>query len=277
MNNQHITPQARKEIIDWFSSHRPWDDGVALYRRYGYNRMLHRYFRAPESAQGREMLIEELRKLAGLSHRQLSTLPRLARRSDLTLGPPEPIDTPKAPQEQQPDGRTPAGEAVARIQRLRERYPFLNDRDCPDVLKVLVADLITAYHSYTGSHSALTAMPDDRADADTEQLARDTVESYLRHREIREELDYYRDHGQILGKAAAIREIETAEETASLSDLDLARKLHSAKVQLNKCRKKLEKGDETARAKVENWEEQVRLYQLETEARKKKLETSATD
>ena len=265
-----IIPSARNEIIDWLTSHRPWDEGVLLYIRYGHNRMLRRYFRNPETSTARQMLIEELRKLAGLTERQLALLPRLARGAGRPAQPQNPMpDSPAVPAPA-PDPRTPAGAVVRKIERLRERYPFLNSPGCPDVLKVLTADMLTAHHDYTEAHAALTALPESATGSEPEMLARRVVESYITNREIRSELDYYRDHGTILGQATAIREMKESEDISTLSDLDLAKKIQSAKVNLGKQRKKMERGDATAKAKAEDWEERLRLLRLEMETRKKK-------
>lgn len=56
-----------------------------------------------------------------------------------------------------------APETVRKAIRFREEFPFLRQPDCPDELKVLVADMFSAYDLYQESHRMLVETPDDVA------------------------------------------------------------------------------------------------------------------
>jgi hypothetical protein len=81
--------------------------------------------------------------------------------------------------------------------RIRDEFPFLRRSDCPVELKILVADMLTAYDAYKLAHDSLFK-------AETfEQIhkaSRDTVENYLENHLIWDELNYYKEKGAILGK-----------------------------------------------------------------------------
>lgn len=168
-----------------------------------------------------------------------------------------------------------APEPVRKMIRFRERYPFLNSPECPDVLKVLVSDMFTAYGEYKAAHARLMALGDaDSATAVTD--CEKVVTEYLKNREIWEELDYYHENGTILGKAAKFREMEAVEDLSKLTDVELMAKLQSAQVQESKARKKVEKlksegtDYEEASAALERWSTSKAMYKTELQSRKKK-------
>lgn len=171
-----------------------------------------------------------------------------------------------------------APEPVRKMIRFREKYTFLNNPDCPDILKILVNDLFTAYDTYKTAFANLQLIPDETiAEAATE--AEKVVTAYLANREIWDELEHYRTTGEILGKAAKFRELEKAEpveDLTELSDLDLVKKLNSARANQSKQRKALKKAEadgkdtEAATAALESWTDTRTRIEAEIERRKKK-------
>lgn len=166
-------------------------------------------------------------------------------------------------------------EPVRKMIRFREKYPFLNSPDCPDILKILVSDLFTSYDNYKAAHARLQVLADEEAEAalaDCEKV----VTEYLKNREIWDELEYYRENGAILGKAAKFRELEAAEDYTQLSEIDLMKKLQSANVNESKHRKAVstakEKGEtnERAEAALARWSATKKAIQEEVARRKKK-------
>ncbi|WP_289860826.1 hypothetical protein [uncultured Muribaculum sp.] len=168
-----------------------------------------------------------------------------------------------------------APEPVRKMIRFREKYSFLNSPDCPDILKVLVNDMFAAYDVYKTAFAHLQVIPDQTiAEAATE--AEKVVTAYLANREIWDELEHYRTTGQILGKAAKFREAEAVEDLAALSDLDLAKKLSSARVNQSKHSKAVKEaeaaGNDSAKAAaaLERWTATRERIEAEIERRKKK-------
>lgn len=313
-----MNTEIRKEIIAYLSGPRDYAEGVALYNRYGINLRLKRQFALEATAVTREILHDELRKLAGLSEVEFNRLPRLA---VVKSAPVAAIETTKAVKDDESAlmeladsfgvsvdelvstdfkervlamgdnadrvdeleaeldiarsryQATP--EPVKKMIRFREKYTFLNDPDCPDMLKVLVADMFTAYGNYKAAYARLQVLGDDdaaTAAADCETV----VDEYLKNREIWDELEYYRENGAILGKATKFREMEAAEDLSKLADVDLMRQYNSAAVNESKHRKavamatELGETNEKAEAAFEKWTTRKKALKEEIDRRKKK-------
>jgi hypothetical protein len=318
-----MTTQDKNQITEYLAGSRDYSEGVSLYQRFGQNLRLKRLFVTDDTQTTKEILFEELRKLAGLTELEFAHLPRRAPTPKPTLNGKTVkaiiFDDPKEDNEValkeladsfgvtvdelvSPDfqervlamdenanrieeltdqldaarskyAETP--EPVRKMIRFREKYPFLNSPDCPNVLKVLVADMFTSYDNYKSAHARLQVLADDEtaaAVADCEKV----VTEYLKNREIWDELEYYRENGAILGKAAKFREMEAAEDYTQLSEIDLMKKLQSANVNESKHRKAVntakEKGEtnDRAEAALARWSATKKAIQEEVARRKKK-------
>jgi hypothetical protein len=313
----------KKQIIEYLKGPRDLSEGVSLYQRFGQNLRLKRLFVTDDTQTTKEILFEELRKLAGLTELEFAHLPRRAATPKPTLNGKTAkviiLDDPKEDDETvlqeladsfgvtvdelvSPDfqervlamdenadrieeltdeleaarskyAETP--EPVRKMIRFREKYPFLNSPDCPDVLKVLVADMFTSYDNYKSAHARLQVLADDEAAAAVADCEK-VVTEYLKNREIWDELEYYRENGAILGKAAKFREMEAAEDYTKLSEIDLMKKLQSANVNESKHRKAVntakEKGEtnDRAEAALARWSATKKAIQEEVARRKKK-------
>lgn len=313
----------QNQITEYLKGPRDLSEGVSLYQRFGQNLRLKRLFATDDTSTTREILFEELRKLAGLTELEFAHLPRRAATPKPTLNGKTAkviiLDDPKEDDETalqeladsfgvtvdelvSPDfqekvlamdenadrieeltdeleaarskyAETP--EPVRKMIRFREKYPFLNSPDCPDVLKVLVADMFTSYDNYKSAHARLQVLADDEAAAAVADCEK-VVTEYLKNREIWDELEYYRENGAILGKAAKFREMEAAEDYTRLSEIDLMKKLQSANVNESKHRKAVnaakEKGEtnDRAEAALARWSATKKAIQEEVARRKKK-------
>ena len=311
-----MTTNEKKEIIAYLSGPRNYAEGVKRYERYGHNRMYKRRFALEDTEFSRALLIEELRNLAGLSEAEFKRLPRMSKvRPQLAgkrasviiqddaalmdladsfgvtvdeLVSPEFQDRVLAMEENEQRVEeladeletarrkyAEAPEPVRKMIRFREKYAFLNSPDCPDILKVFVNDLFAAYDAYKTAFARLQLLS-DQATAEAATEAEKVVTAYLANREIWDELEHYRTTGQILGKAAKFREAEATEDLAALSDLDLAKKLSSARANQSKHSKAVKEaeaaGDDPAKAAaaLERWTETRERIEDEIERRKKK-------
>lgn len=317
-----MNTQDKNQITEYLAGSRDYSEGVSLYQRFGQNLRLKRLFITDDTQTTKEILFEELRKLAGLTEQEFAHLPRRAATPKPTLNGltakaiifDDPKDNEATLKEladsfgvtvdelvspdfqervlamdenadrieeltdQLDEARSKYAETpepVKKMIRFREKYPFLNSPDCPDVLKVLVADMFTSYDNYKAAHARLQVLADDEAAAalaDCEKV----VAEYLKNREIWDELEYYRENGTILGKAAKFREMEAAEDYTQLSEIDLMKKLQSANVNESKHRKAVntakEKGEtnERAEAALARWSATKKALQVEVARRKKK-------
>lgn len=165
-------------------------------------------------------------------------------------------------------------ETVRKTIRFREEFPFLNEKDCPDEFKILVSDMFSAYDLYRESHEMLVKAPDDVASEETYLWAKTAVENYLENREMWEELEYYRDNHEILGKAKIMQGLTEKKEISALSDLELVKQLNNVKSNISKGKNDLEKADNDekkakAQAKIEKWTNKKDVLEKEIESRKK--------
>lgn len=268
----------KEEIKKYLQGPRDYREGVSLYQKYGINLRLKKQFAVNETAATRAIMIEELRKLAAMTEAEFKNLPRLALMSE--SAPKTDVEKQHIAPVENPEKVTepiPATETQKKIIRFRENFPFLNQPDCPDSLKILVADMFTSFGNYKNSLEKLYALG-DRESEEAARLCETTVEEYLKNREIWDELEYYKEHGKILGKAAKFRELEKAEELSKLTDVELVNKRRSAEVNISKRKKALEvaldahEEDKMAkeRAALSSWQEKKEAIDRELEARKKK-------
>lgn len=317
-----MNTQDKNQITEYLAGSRDYSEGVSLYQRFGQNLRLKRLFITDDTHTTKEILFEELRKLAGLTEQEFAHLPRRAATPKPTLNGitaktiifDDPKDNEASLKEladsfgvtvdelvspdfqervlamdenadrieeltdQLDEARSKYAETpepVKKMIRFREKYPFLNSPDCPDVLKVLVADMFTSYDNYKAAHARLQVLADDEAAAAVADCEK-VVTEYLKNREIWDELEYYRENGTILGKAAKFREMEAAEDYTKLSEIDLMKKLQSANVNESKHRKAVntakEKGEtnDRAEAALARWSATKKALQEEVARRKKK-------
>lgn len=316
-----MNTQDKNQITEYLAGSRDYSEGVSLYQRFGQNLRLKRLFITDDTQTTKEILFEELRKLAGLTEQEFAHLPRRAATPKPTLNGltakaiifDDPKDNEATLKEladsfgvtvdelvspdfqervlamdenadrieeltdQLDEARSKYAETpepIKKMIRFREKYPFLNSPDCPDVLKVLVADMFTSYDNYKAAHARLQVLADDEAAAAVADCEK-VVTEYLKNREIWDELEYYRENGTILGKAAKFREMEAAEDYTKLSEIDLMKKLQSANVNESKHRKAVntakEKGEtnERAEAALARWSATKKALQEEVARRKK--------
>lgn len=264
----------KEEIRNYLQGPRDYREGVRLYNKYGFNLMLKKRFALDETESTKAIMIEELRKLAGISDLEFRSLPR---RAGVMSDRVPDSGSKKVVEKKNPSVNAVATETQKKMIRFREKYPFLKEADCPDILKVLVADMFTAYGNYKAALEKLETIGDSQSE-EAARLCETTVEEYLKNREIWEELDYYKEHCQILGKAAKFKEIEKVDELSKLSDVDLMKKFNSAQTNVSKRKKALQvarnKEDAEAIQKessaLESWLKKKEAIERELENRKKK-------
>lgn len=256
-------------MIDYLSGPRPYATGVSLYERFGTNPVLKRAFQTrPESRLLRITLIEELRKLSGVSVKELERIPRRAAsvlQADIT---------PPAQPTPAPGGNTPVPPAEVKRIRFRERFPFLSSPDCPDILKILVNDMFASFDAYREAHRRLAALSPDTPPETAAPLAATAVEEMLNDRAVWNELEHYREHGRPLGEHPKVKEAERWREYREMSDLDLLRTSKNAASNLSKMKAKISKdtGEEERRKHREalrRWETVKEFCEDEIERRRK--------
>jgi hypothetical protein len=115
---------------------------------------------------------------------------------------------------------------------LRDEYPFLSDKNCPNELKILVADKITAFKLYTQAHAKLIKHSNGELELTQEELkevTRDSVENFEANRAIFKELDYYKAQGKILGEHPIFKELTLQREVDAMTNEECVKYLNSSK------------------------------------------------
>lgn len=233
----------KKKIITYLEGPRNLAEGIALVLAHSRNVPLIRTLqRRRQDSPYAGAVFEELRKLAGLTPFAFQHLKRYAKRPTedeskaAGLRPAsihideKPFDSPPPPPSE--PAAKPVSDTLQKMINFRKRFPFLNDPKCPDVLKVLVADMFTAYGKYRDAHQQLTRVPDDKM---APELTETVINNFLEDRAIMAELEYYRDNGQLLGKHPKVAAQGKSNEISDMSDFDLAKALKNAMSNVSKA------------------------------------------
>lgn len=275
----------KKKIIDYLEGPRNLAEGIALVLAHSSNVPLVRNLqRRRQDSPYAGAVFEELRKMAGLTTFAFLHLKRHAKRppeldpSANGLNPSrtyideKPNASPQAkaqPSPQEPTAK-PVSDTLQKMINFRKRFPFLNDPKCPDILKILVSDMFTAYGKYRVAHQQLTQVPDDKM---APELTATVLDNFLEDRAIMAELEYYRDNGQLLGKHPKVAAQGKPDEISSMSDFDLAKALKNAMSNISKCRVVIENGKASdsviasAKERLPKWTARKEAIQAEIDRR----------
>jgi hypothetical protein len=123
--------------------------------------------------------------------------------------------------------------------QLRKEFPFLADKDCPDEFKVLVSDKITAFHDFLEKHKELSVLvygdpengiaPSDLSNEELLVIGKEITEDYINNELIYEELNYYKEHGQVLGKHEKLQGLLAIQEVNAMTLAELRKNLKNYK------------------------------------------------
>lgn len=116
---------------------------------------------------------------------------------------------------------------------IRVEFPFLNNEDCPNELKILVADKITAWNNYAEAQNKINAAHTGEAPLSNEELAdlaEVAVKSFDDNQKIYDELNAYATTGKVLGVHPIFRKLQIAREVEEMTTDELIKyKASSAK------------------------------------------------
>lgn len=135
-----------------------------------------------------------------------------------------------------------APEEVKTDLKLRDEFPFLAAEDCPDKFKILVADKLTAYNKFRDSRAEIKKLLELGATEDELfEMAKTTVENFELNLEIYDELNYYKEHGEILGKHPIFADDMLSEKVAKMSTVELTKRQKNLRTYVSRDSKKLDK------------------------------------
>ncbi len=165
-----------------------------------------------------------------------------------------------------------ATEEVKEVIKLRQAYPFLSEDDCPDELKILVADKQTAYEKYVAAHKALLVVVPEGENATavemTEEeifeLAKTAVENFEVNQDIFAEMEHYKETGEILGEHPIFIKRKLQEGINAMTMADAAKRQSNLDHYIRRDGKALEKAkNDKDKAKltkkIKNWKAELDL------------------
>ncbi|MFZ4546815.1 MAG: hypothetical protein ACOYN4_05250 [Bacteroidales bacterium] len=209
----------KNRISEYLLTDRKFDSGVHLYMQYGNSLSFKNTLnRQGFSKYNHDILLEELRKLAGVSPEQFKIFKQSA-----------PEENVNVKQDVLPQIVTPAEkevlireipEQIRKSIRLRDDFPFLASADCPDEFKILVHDMLSAYSNYIDAHKRLF---DATTGDELQEIASAVVEGYLENRQIWDELNHYKLTGKILGKHVIFSTTDRMLEIRNMTTAELVK------------------------------------------------------
>ena len=109
---------------------------------------------------------------------------------------------------------------------IRVEFPFLNDKDCPDELKILMADKITAWNRYLETHAYLQKIETgevEESDEHKAELAKEAIFYFDENQKIYDELNAYQTTGKILGKHPIFKKLQLTREVEAMTAEELVK------------------------------------------------------
>ena len=105
-------------------------------------------------------------------------------------------------------------------QAIRVEFPFLNEKDCPDELKILMADKITAWNRYLGIQEYLQKIETGEVQEPAEhiaELAKEAIEYFDENQKIYDELNCYQTTGKVLGVHPIFKKLQLSREVETMT------------------------------------------------------------
>tara|TARA_R110002050_G_scaffold69507_2_gene150340 strand:+ start:22952 stop:24106 length:1155 start_codon:yes stop_codon:yes gene_type:complete len=154
--------------------------------------------------------------------------------------------------------------------KLIEEFPFLDDADCPDKLKILVQDKFTAWRNYQKAHAALLVVtqegkdPVEMTEAQLFEMAKGAIENFQLNHAIYDELTYYKEHKNILGNHPIFADEVLKEKVAKLKDAAALKRRNNLRTYISRDTPKIAKAASEAagrklQEKVQGWTQELNL------------------
>jgi hypothetical protein len=168
-----------------------------------------------------------------------------------------------------------APDDVKEVVKLRESYPFLSDTDCPDELKILVADKQTAYERYVTAHNKLLVLVsgENKQEQMTAEeifaLAKESVKNFEANQDIIAELEYYKENSEILGEHPIFIKRKLHDRIMAMSMADAAKRQSNLRNYIRRDNRSKEKS--TDEKEKLNLEKKIKKWTIELDLINAKL------
>jgi len=245
----------KERVEQWARSGGDFSAGLSLFLTFNRNSFYVRNIEAKGVEKGLATLVCEFANKIKVSSKEIFTLIEARQlANDIVI---TSVDSP------QQKAREKENVQKKKTIKLREEFPFLGKKDCPEEFAILVNKMLTAYDDYRSGRDKLYELDKNNLN-ECYQGARGVLDAYILNREIWEELNYYKIHRTILGKlpefkARGIREKYGSMSTVNLSKItgnNIPRKMSYYKKQLND---KATKNKDEIRAKMADAEDELSL------------------
>ena len=158
-----------------------------------------------------------------------------------------------------------APEEVKQGLKIRELYPFLNDDDCPDEFHTLTGKMVSAYINWKEGREELKALVE--AGVSNEEIyaiANKVVADFKLSLDCHDELAYYQEHKQILGKHPIFAEKMLEEAVNALGTVELTKRQKNLRSYISRDQKTFDKmNDGEAKdqfgEKLQAWKDELDL------------------
>ncbi|HNP68211.1 MAG TPA: hypothetical protein PKH16_09925 [Aequorivita sp.] len=168
------------------------------------------------------------------------------------------------------------GDEAQEKKKLREEFPFLNEKDCPDKFKILVADKYSALKAYNDAFEEIQRKKKAGDNEGLFELGKTATENWELNQLIYDELNYYQEHKQILGNHPIFVDDVLQKKVAAYSTQEAMKRQGNLRSYISRDTKKLEgikdaKKKENAEAKIKEWQDELDLIdkRLNADAEKK--------
>lgn len=104
--------------------------------------------------------------------------------------------------------------------QIRVEFPFLNNKDCPDELKILMADKITAWNSYLAFQEEIQAAESGEKPQSNEVIAimaNEAIKCFDENQKIYDELNCYQSTGKVLGVHPIFKKLRLTREVEEMT------------------------------------------------------------
>lgn len=148
--------------------------------------------------------------------------------------------------------------------KLHDQFPFLSEDDCPDVYKILVADMVTAYRKYKEAHVRLF---EELTAQERLEAAKDVMVPYKKNKAIWAELEHYQETRKSLAKHPTVKAYQRKLDIKAMNAAELAKLQKNITNNINRNKTALEKldGDQAKRKTVLINDQEEELLFVETE------------
>ena len=222
----------KERVEQWAGSGGDFSAGLSLFLTFNRNSFYVRNIEAKGVEKGLATLVCEFANKIKISSKEIFALIEASQvGNDLVITP-----------DDSPQQKAREKEIVQQKKtiKLREEFPFLGKKDCPEEFAILVNKMLTAYDDYRSDRDKLYDLDKNNLD-ECYQGARGVLDAHILNREIWQELNFYKIHGTILGKLPEFKDREIREKYSAMSTVSLGkitgnnipRKMSYYKKQLN--------------------------------------------